>query len=215
MNKESENCQSVCHSSPNGDSPNVLEVQNSPNDDSPNFIVVQMATARMSFQPKIVQMTLVQMSQVVQMAIVHQGIDQTGVDRFDPNYRPDLIGSQQWTFHRNLIPSASSQSCQHFEQEWLLQPRYYLALLCLICIFTALSHIAVTITICNVCIFRGLKMYSIDQKISILKSYNFISMDEKAIFFGFQPPAILESWILYAICNYCLCKTISLSGSQI
>ena len=38
MNKESENCLSVCHSSPNGGSPNVLVVQNSPNGDSPNVI---------------------------------------------------------------------------------------------------------------------------------------------------------------------------------
>ena len=42
MNKESENCKSVCHSRPNGDNQSVLIVQNSPivigspKGDSPN-----------------------------------------------------------------------------------------------------------------------------------------------------------------------------------
>ena len=36
MTKESGNCQCVCHSSANSNSPNVLLVQNNPNGDSPN-----------------------------------------------------------------------------------------------------------------------------------------------------------------------------------
>ena len=68
MNKESENCYSVCQSSPNGGSPNVLVVQNNPNGDSSNIIVVPMAIVCMSLLSKIVQTAIVHTA-IVQMSL--------------------------------------------------------------------------------------------------------------------------------------------------